>query len=1120
MASAALDLVINLKGDADKQIGGLSKSILGLGKSAVGVGATISKAIGGIVLGGAIAGVAGLGAALVGGISDAREAAKVFAQTEAVLKSTGGASGKTAEQISELAASLSAASGASLFGDDLIQQSSNLLLTFTNLKGPIVDAATAISVDMAQALGGAPADAAVQLGKALQDPIKGISALTRVGVTFSDEQKKVIASLVETGDMAGAQQIILAELNKEFGGSAAAAAAADGGFAQFQDRMGELAESVGTMVLPALNSLMGWLNSPEVQAGITGIVDGIVAAGAAFGSFVQYIAAVVEDGDTLNDFLMGLPEPLRGVTMVLGEVANAITTGLGVAFTWLTTTALPALQTAFNLARDGILTFIAAFQGDWQNSDKILLIHQVFGTLGTIIGTVVVPAIQSMVGWFQQNWDIISKVGIAIGVAVAVFQTLSTVAAIVATVTAAVAGMGTAITVAGGTVAVIVAALGGPLTIALAAVALAVGALALAWQTNFGGIQEKTATVVTWWTGTAQPAIVTAFNTVVTQVGVMKTAWDRDFEAVRGFITTMQEAWDTATTAIGVAIDLVKGYVSSMRDTISTKIDEAVTFFTELPGRITSALGNLGSLLVQAGKDVINGLIEGLRSIDVGSILGGILTGAIDAAKAAAGIGSPSKMTRDDLGIPLIQGIIEGIEATGDGLKQAVGNTVIDALDQTSALVDPYIATLGSGMIQSMIDGMRPLLDDLARYSGPDLIDSVVDALQTGHVKVGQEGEELAHLLMGPIERLREQGHYVGEDFLASLVRALATGRIEAGQEGEELARAILEGVQTTLLGDTLAFAAQSLAQQAADAAVAIAVAASAKLAEAMEAAQKATTDSARKTAAAAVEAARKAAEEAMDAAAAATDAIGRKVLDSLFAMGSAFGSIGNFAAGLFKKQQLDPVTGRLKAIADELKEIDKQARELTIDGELLSDTAEGERLEARKAELLREQTREKEKQAVLEARLLKLQEQQQMLGWLQQQQKLLDLISQFGLDPSVILGDLKLGIGASIEGIMEAMQRAMAAVLAQINERMGGGATGTGEGKVTNTASMPNLMTMPAMVPVGIGPSRAGVSNIYTTAIEEGAIVIVQQPGQDARQLAREVIYEMDREMERRRNR
>jgi hypothetical protein len=218
----------------------------------------IGDIIGGVLkigLAAAAAGVAAAGAIVASGVADARAAAQVMAQTEAVITSTGGAAEKTAGQISDLAASLSAASGESLFGDDDIQKAENLLLTFTNIKGEVFDLATAVSVDMAEALDGLPADQAMQLGKALNDPIQGISALSRVGVTFTEQQKSQIKTMQEAGDMAGAQKIILAELNKEFGGSARAAADADGGWAQFNDRMGEAKETIGAALLPLLGEL-------------------------------------------------------------------------------------------------------------------------------------------------------------------------------------------------------------------------------------------------------------------------------------------------------------------------------------------------------------------------------------------------------------------------------------------------------------------------------------------------------------------------------------------------------------------------------------------------------------------------------------------------------------------------------------------------------------------------------------------------------------------------------------------------------------------------------------------------------------------------------------------------
>src|SRR6266540_849560 len=218
-------------------------------------GSAFSGAAGNLIASGIQALTSTIGLFVTDAFAGAREAQQLMAQTSAVITSTGGAAGKSAQEIADLASSLSDAAGKSLFGDDQIQSSENLLLTFTNIKGAVFDTATAISVDMAQALGGAPKDQAVALGKALNDPIAGITALSRVGVTFTDQQKKQIKTMQDAGDMAGAQGVILAELNKEVGGSAKAAAAATGGWSEFKGRLGEAGEMIATAVLPLLGQL-------------------------------------------------------------------------------------------------------------------------------------------------------------------------------------------------------------------------------------------------------------------------------------------------------------------------------------------------------------------------------------------------------------------------------------------------------------------------------------------------------------------------------------------------------------------------------------------------------------------------------------------------------------------------------------------------------------------------------------------------------------------------------------------------------------------------------------------------------------------------------------------------
>jgi gas vesicle protein len=143
-----------------------------------------------------------------------------MAQLEAAVKSTGGAAGLSVRQLDDLSASLQRTT---TYSDDAVKGAESLLLTFTKIRGDQFVGATEAVTDLAARMGGDLKGAALQVGKALNDPAQGLTALTRSGVSFTDFQKDVITSLFETGEAAKAQQMILEELRKEFGGSAEAA---------------------------------------------------------------------------------------------------------------------------------------------------------------------------------------------------------------------------------------------------------------------------------------------------------------------------------------------------------------------------------------------------------------------------------------------------------------------------------------------------------------------------------------------------------------------------------------------------------------------------------------------------------------------------------------------------------------------------------------------------------------------------------------------------------------------------------------------------------------------------------------------------------------------------------
>lgn len=190
-------------------------------------------------------------------IADIKVLHQATAQVQAALTSTNGAAGLSMKQLEESAKSLASNT---LFEDEDVFGMQSLLLTFTSVKDKIFNEAQPAIMDLAQRMGGDLKGASIQVGKALNDPIQGMTALRRVGVSFSESQKTVIKHLQETGDLAGAQKIILRELATEFGGSAQAAFNADPS-AAFRKTMKDVKDTIGELSLSLLGTLM-----PAIQS--------------------------------------------------------------------------------------------------------------------------------------------------------------------------------------------------------------------------------------------------------------------------------------------------------------------------------------------------------------------------------------------------------------------------------------------------------------------------------------------------------------------------------------------------------------------------------------------------------------------------------------------------------------------------------------------------------------------------------------------------------------------------------------------------------------------------------------------------------------------------------------
>lgn len=333
MSSDVLSLILRARDEMSGEVHKAIRSLRGLGDTAADIGkgglrvagsalADVAKIAAGVAVGG----FAALTGAVTLGTKALAEQAKIDAQTAAVLKSTGGAARMTAADVGKLADKIKAYSG---IDDDAVKAGENMLLTFTNIRNAagknndVFNQSTKVLADMSVALGTDMKTQAIQLGKALQDPEKGITALTRAGVTFTDQQKKQIATLVEHGKTLDAQKIILAELNREFGGSAKAYGdSAAGAMAKLSNAWGDFTKTLASAVLPIVASvaqaLADMLNSPAVQAGAAALSSMI---GQVAGQIRTTIGPVIEQ---VAASITGLVPSMGQVSDVMGKIGPLV----------------------------------------------------------------------------------------------------------------------------------------------------------------------------------------------------------------------------------------------------------------------------------------------------------------------------------------------------------------------------------------------------------------------------------------------------------------------------------------------------------------------------------------------------------------------------------------------------------------------------------------------------------------------------------------------------------------------------------------------------------------------------------------------------------------------------
>lgn len=643
VGSLYYDLNIDDK-NLKKQLDDADKSVKGFGDhvSAYWGNSVDASRKFGLALAAVGAGVVAFGASSVKAYSESQNA---IAQTNAVLTSTGHAAGITAEQVTKLATALELQTK---FSDEDVRSVENLLLTFTSIGKDIFPQATKTVLDMATALGEDTKSASIQLGKALQDPILGVTALRRVGVNFNSAQQEVIKNLVDTGHAAEAQKLILAELNKEFGGSAVAAGQTLAGrLAMLKNQFNNVQEAIGgilaTVATPFLDALLKWFDRvggvdgvlkilrdelerikpylPEIAGVIAGMLaPALISAAIAAGEFLLTLAPWAAAGLILVEVGKKMGVSWDDVRKVLEKVkiyANDV---------WI------GLRLIKDTVSGGDPTLKAGEDRFASIAKALIAVRQ------AIID--VVQDIQNLYNWFM-NLSVVIIIG--------QFITQVFVPAVMA-------------------------------------IAMAI------WQNLFPALQQLWESLVRLWNA-LNPALMDALKIVG---AILLGAFLIALWAALSVLNILIQVFSMVVSAISIAIGWIAnliGWFGNLIGVVWNAVKTIASIFWNLPGAfkdvvgllwsiaagigggILKAIGNLGSTLYNAGKELIQGMINGItdKFKELAGAVKNAVGSAVSSVKGFLGIKSPSKVFHE-IGRNVTQGFVDGINSSADLAVAAMGN--------------------------------------------------------------------------------------------------------------------------------------------------------------------------------------------------------------------------------------------------------------------------------------------------------------------------------------------------------------------------------------------------------------------------------------------------------------
>ena len=581
-----------------------------------GASGAAGAAIGGLakIAGGAVVGaLAGVATGFFNGFKEASSYQQILRQLEQTIRSTGGAAGVSVGDLKAYAGQLESLSGVD---EELILNSQNVLATFTGIRNEagkgndIFNQASLAALNLSTTLGGDLKGASVQVGKALNDPVKGITALGKAGVSFTKQQKEQIKTLVKNGDTLGAQKIILGELSKEFGGAAKAAGSGlNGSIARLKDTVSDTFRDMAIKALPTVQKL-----ADKLAKNLPGAI-------ARTGEFLRRMGRFFQ------------AEILPRLKSFAGFIREEVLPRLRDFGSFLTGTVFPALSK--------VGRFLAA------------QLMPVFKSFGKLIKENVIPAVKRIVKALKENKALFIAIGAVIGgfIAVVVVVASKLLQVLFPAIGKIIEINSRVIGIIGKVVAKFTEFIG-----KLVEVGRKIGEFvgkAVGKFTEFvTGVSGKITEAVGFVKGLPGRAINALsdlgsrlFNKARAGFGEFLRAEKDGLVQVVSFLAGLPGRLVGALASLGSRLfgKASSGFGEVLR-AAREKTAKLVEFIGGLPGKVVTAIGDLGSTLYEAGKSLIAGLIRGIKdaAVNIPSEIGNFVTdqiGRIPGVKYIPGVG-------------------------------------------------------------------------------------------------------------------------------------------------------------------------------------------------------------------------------------------------------------------------------------------------------------------------------------------------------------------------------------------------------------------------------------------------------------------------------------------------